>query len=108
MSEEILIDDAETVIKSIREGEYDTHLDAIANVAYQRKRHLALQQGWTLQVGDRVEFHTGRPRYLIGEKATITKVMQSWVLLKLDRSVGKFSNLSTIRTPMTIIRKIKE
>lgn len=101
--EEEMIDDVDTIIKSINAGEYDSEINRIVVIAEQRKRHLALKQGWSLRPGDKVQVTGGRPHYMIGATGTIRKVMQSWVILDLDIPCGKFHR--NIRCPMTILSK---
>lgn len=102
------IDDGATVIASIRSGQYDDELDAICEVANARRRFAQVSGVQSLAyVGARVKFVRGRPRYLIGELATVVKVMQTWIEVKLDQDCGKFSAKSTIRTPMSIVEVVK-
>lgn len=101
-----LIDDGPTVIESITTGQYDDCIGSIIKAAQERRTRVAIQLGHQLTIGQRVIYTRGRPRYLIGEKGTVKKVMHSYVLVTLDRPIGKF--VGDVRTPMTLIRALDE
>jgi len=100
------IDDDQTVIKSIIEGQYDASLSHIQKAISDRTKAIAYSTIHTLMPGMRVKFVRGRPRYLIGELATIHKVMQTWIEIKLDKDCGKFRAGIPIRCPGTLIEKV--
>lgn len=104
------IDTPDTVVASILRGEYDSHIEQICRVAGQRRddvrSHETFKKSISWKAGDRVEVIGGRPHYLVGSKGTITKVMNSWCLMKLDQGIGKFTTTMNIRSPMSILKKI--
>lgn len=95
------------LMSHVQHGSFDDQLDEIINECHARKKFVMVRAGHQLRAGDRVEFISGRPAYLVGQRATVVKVMQTWVNLRLDNNIGKFSMHGTVRTPMTIIKKIE-
>ena len=101
-----LLDDSDTVEANIIQGYYDHALTALQIIIADRKKRLAVSAGHQLRAGDRVKIIGGRPVYLHGATATVTDVMQTYVRIKLDRDIGKFTDGVDIRCPMSIIQKI--
>lgn len=95
------------ITAQILEGALDSQLDAIISCCNQRKKYLSTSQGQMLRPGDRVRITSGRPRYLIGTEATVLEVLHTWIKIRLDQDIGKFSATATIRCPMSIITPIK-
>jgi hypothetical protein len=104
------IDDDATVIESIRTGQYDASIRPLAEVVADRLRYLKgreiMSKSNTWKPGDKVKVIGGRPHYLIGSTATIKKVMNTYVLIKLHQDIGKFKMHHDIRCPMSILEKI--
>jgi hypothetical protein len=100
------IDTADTVIKSILTGEYDQQLAQIRSAVMERKERIDLTRGRSLRIGDRVRIISGRPRYFIGSIATVTDVMQTYIRIKIDKDVGRFSAGADIRCPMAVVEKV--
>lgn len=100
------IDTPETVAESIRSGNYDNHLGTIIRAARDRKERLAITLGHQLTIGQRVVITSGRPHYIIGEKATVVRVMQKYVNIKFERSLGRFTTNNVVHCPMSMVRAI--
>lgn len=98
--------DAIELIENINAGLCDNQLDAIIIAASERRRNKLLAVGRSLMPGDRVKYVAGRPRYLIGMTGTVEKVKSAYVLVRIDRDIGKFTTHGTINTPMSLITKI--
>lgn len=97
--------DLKSLMISIQLGDLDEHKNAIYAAFDERKRRQNIDKINSLQIGDRVQYIAGRPRYLIGTTGTVTKVKQAYVLVKLDAPVGKFTGI--VNTPISLIEVIK-
>lgn len=102
------IDDEVTVCNSIRTGQYDTSLDDLIAHAMARKKYLAVNAGQQLKRLDIVEIVSGRPRYIIGERALVIDIMQTWIKIRFDKTIGKFQAGTTIRCPMSMVKKVEK
>lgn len=98
------IDTPETVLESIRRGEYDAHLAKIRFEVNSREKYVAYVAGHALRVGDRVMMASGRPKYMIGMAGTVKKVLQTYIVMDFDEPCGRFHR--NMRMPMTIVKKI--
>lgn len=98
------IDDAQTVARSIRDGQYDADLTLIRSALTERKERLVLQLAHALRPGDRVKITSGRPQYIIGATATVTDVMQKYCRIDLDQPAGNYHY--GIRCPISMLTKI--
>lgn len=99
------IDTPETVIESIRSGQYDKALVELSSTVSQRLKDTAWQRTQSFRPGDRVKFIAGRPHYLIGSAGTVERVMSTYISVRLDRPIGKFDT-RPIRCPINCMEKI--
>jgi hypothetical protein len=73
-----------SLINDIGKGVYDADLKTIAEYIRFREKHIA-PQAYQFRVGQRVWFNEKvRPTYLVGVSATITKINNTRVKLRLD------------------------
>lgn len=95
------------LINDISKGAYDADLKTIAEYIRFREKHIA-PKAYQFRVGQRVWFNEKvRPTYLIGIPATITKINNTRVKLRLDDRTGRFGtgdiacppNLLTMEEP---------
>lgn len=100
------IDTVETVIQSIREGQYDNDLAMIREALQFRKEQLTMRLAVTLQRGDKVRITSGRPQYIIGATATVVDVMQKYCRIDLDQPVGNYHR--GIRCPISMLTRIEK
>lgn len=96
------------LINEIAKGTYDADLDTLTEYIRFRQKHLA-PKAYEFRVGQRVWFNDKvRPTYLIGVPATITKINQKKVKVRLDDRTGRFgtgdiscpTNLLTMKDPL--------
>lgn len=96
------------LLTNIRDGKYDEHLDRILQVVIERRKELASDRYFELQIGDRVKFvRTIRPTYLAGAHATVVGKKVKKVLVRLDSPVGRFG-MGDIRCSPGQIEKLQE
>jgi len=98
------IDTVETVVQSIREGQYDQDLRSIQHALHERKAQLTMRLAVTLQRGDKVRIVSGRPQYIVGATATVTDVMQKYCRIDLDQPAGNYHR--GIRCPISMLARI--
>lgn len=98
------IDTPETVLESIRTGQYDNHLDSMLDALFYRRKSVNLSRVASMKIGDTVEIVNGRPHYLHGVRAKVTDVMQTWCKIQLFQTIGKFNAGVNIRCPMTMLK----
>ena len=91
------------IIQALEDGIADGEEKRVYAAMKYRREQLDFDLFHLLQVGDRVRFtQTCRPQYLRGVEATVVKIRQKKVEVKLDRPVGKFG-LNPIITPVGIL-----
>lgn len=79
-----------SLINDISKGTYDSDLETIAEYIRFRQKHLA-PKAYEFRVGQRVWFNDKvRPTYMAGVAATITKINQKKVKVRLDDRTGRF------------------
>lgn len=96
------------LINDISKGTYDTDLETIAEYIRFRQKFLT-PKAYDFRVGQRVWFNDKvRPAYMAGVAATITKINQKKVKVRLDDRTGRFgtgditcaTNLLTMKDPL--------
>ena len=89
-------------------GELDADLANIRQAVKTREDMLAMALKATLSEGDEVRFvetSAVNPSYLRGLRATVTKIAQKRIVVKLlNGGVGRFGG--TIRTPVELVEKV--
>ena len=96
------------MIVAIQSGDMDNHLGYIIAAAKERRNEGTSSALDTLlvpqfRVGMKVRFkHTTHPTYLRGATATITKVNQKRVKVKLDNPMGRFGE-QDINVPLDLL-----
>lgn len=97
------------LINDITKGAYDEDLSTIVEYVRFRQKYLA-PQVYEFHVGQRVWFNDKvRPTYLKGVAATITKINQKKVKVRLDDRTGRFgtgdltcpTNILSMKDPVT-------
>lgn len=97
--------DLQDVRNAILCGAYDEHLAVIVREIEERKRKTREFIEWV--EGDRVKINENcRPKYLVGEMATITAVKRTKVVVKFDRDAGRFRATQNITVPMNLLDKV--
>lgn len=98
---------AETICDMISRGMLDAHLTEIRTAVNDRSR--GTREFMDLTVGSRVVLNDMcGTKYLRGEKATVTGIRRTKVNIRLDNSVGRFSNASDIVVPTTLLDMLIE
>lgn len=101
----------QTVVEAIARGQLDDELAVLAAVINERTRLLATARSVTtlasLRVGDRVRInHNAKPRYLHGERGTVTGWAGQNVVVHLDQPVGRFTG-GELRCPPLILEPLQ-
>ncbi len=97
------------IIRSIEEGTYDTHLEAIHDAVRERRRvrvaTAAAEITGDIKVGDRVRLNSScRPRYMIGAEGVVTKINGASFKVKLDDPTSRFG--AEPRCPKSLIELV--
>lgn len=102
--------DIESFIDAVANGEFDRHIDALAEavsrrvVLVQAAREPILMA--TLRKGDRVRInHGARPQYLHGEPGTVIDWAGDNVVVRLDQPIGRFVN-GEVRCPPGVLEPL--
>lgn len=102
--------DTESFIDAVANGEFDRHIDALAEavsrrvVLLQAAREAILMA--TLRKGDRVRInHSARPQYLHGEPGTVIDWAGDNVVVRLDQPIGRFVN-GEVRCPPGVLEPL--
>lgn len=103
--------DIESFIDAVANGEFDRHIDALAEavsrrvVLLQAAREAILMA--TLRKGDRVRInHSARPQYLHGEPGTVIDWAGDNVVVRLDQPIGRFVN-EEVRCPPGVLEPLE-
>ncbi len=98
---------AETICDMIARGVLDAHLSDISIAVNDRRK--GTREFMDLTVGSRVVLNDlCGTKYLRGEKATVTGIRRTKLTIRLDNSVGRFSNVSDIVVPINILDLVIE
>jgi hypothetical protein len=93
----------------IAKGDFDPYVEEIIATCVARRKQKRDQEihkfAATINVGDTVRMKNGRPQYLVGALAKVTKVMDKYVNMDLLVPVGRYGN--DIRCPMSILEKVE-
>lgn len=102
--------DIEGFIDAVANGEFDRHIEALAEAVSRRvvllraAREAILMA--TLRKGDRVRInHSARPQYLHGEPGTVIDWAGDNVVVRLDQPVGRFVN-GEVRCPPGVLEPL--
>ena len=102
--------DIEGFIDAVADGEFDRHIDALAEAVSRRvvllraAREAILMA--TLRKGDRVRInHSARPQYLHGQPGTVIDWAGDNVVVRLDQPVGRFVN-GEVRCPPGVLEPL--
>ena len=100
-----------TIVNDITRGIYDAELDSIQAAARQRKKlnnsaHAAVTMA-KLQVGDRVVLKEIRPKYMMGQGATVIGKLRTKLEVKLDIACGRFGKDTPITVPASCVEKLE-
>lgn len=85
-----------SIIQAVLAGDVDDDLDGISGAINDRRRSLRATQSrlvfHTLKPGDKVRLVNLRPKYLVGEIATVVRKNQTRVVVTLDNPTlsGRF------------------
>lgn len=87
----MMINTIDDLCHYIGKGEFDDHLDELAERVSRRKTALSALFFSTLKVGDKVMFNERtRPKYLQGATATVVELNRTRAVVDLDAPIGKF------------------
>lgn len=97
-------DTLQGVVSAILSGDADEDFQSIYDAVKTRQRTLSRQKISQLGAGDRVIFNElARPKALQGVGAEVVKVNQTKIVVKLDRSAGRFTAGVPVTTPLSIV-----
>ncbi len=95
----------EDVRIAIMYGAYDNKLTALKQEIDERVKRTREFVEWF--EGERVRINEDcRPKYLVGELATVVQVSRTKVSVKLDRDSGRFRKDSVLKVPVTLLEKV--
>lgn len=90
------------VIKFILDTETESDIDAIRNAIQARKQRDAIALRCSLKVGDVVWFNEKtKPRYMVGQKATVKKINRERVVVDLVQRTARFS--TNVNVPLSLL-----
>jgi hypothetical protein len=98
-----------TIVTDILSGVHDSELDSIREAVNQRQKLTQSAQAavtmTSISVGDKIVFKDIRPKYMIGEIATVTGKRRTKLEVKLDNPVGRF-NGGIVVVPASCVEKV--
>lgn len=95
------------LFEDITDGKLDKHLNVLTDIIIERRKVVAGQKLNQFQIGDVVKFNMlAKPKYLKGERATITGFANKRVWIKLEKPAGRFFSGRAISCPTGIIDKV--
>ena len=98
-----------TIASDIISGVYDSELDSIQHAVPERRElaqaEMAANNLIEISIGDKIVFKDIRPKYMIGEIATVTGKRRTKLEVKLDSPVGRFGE-STVVVPASCVEKV--
>jgi hypothetical protein len=98
-----------TIVTDILSGVHDSELDSIRESVNQRQKLTQAAQAavtmTSISVGDKIVFKDIRPKYMIGETATVIGKRRTKLEVKLDSPVGRFGE-STVVVPASCVEKV--
>lgn len=95
------------MIQDIINGKMDAELDAIASAIRARRDILEKQKMFQFKPGDRVIFNRlTRPKYLVGQKATVQYLNRETVVVTIDDTAGLVKYRGQIKTSANLIDKL--
>ena len=87
-----------TIVQQVLAGAFDDVLEQLYKATKRRKEYLredALDD--VMFVGGRVKFAAHvRPKYLVGQLATITKINRTTVVVEFDQPNGRFGKICRV------------
>ena len=97
----------EQVVNAIITGKMDDGLDQLFEAIRFRRSARNIVKAMSFNVGQKVRFVKGRPKYLIGLTAIITKLNNKTVSICFEdkKAAGKFG-LGPIRCPFSLIETV--
>ena len=93
------LDQLQTAMFLISNGEFDSKLDDLEEIIRLRKRSISQRNVATLNVGDKVRVKNCSPKYVVGAIATVTEKKGNKVSVQLPKLNGKFSNSIVVLKP---------
>ncbi len=95
------------ILNEISNGEFDSMLDTIITSAQHRKKAVAINNVGLLSQGDEIKIRDCRPKYLVGQRATVVTVRGDKVEVRMGYMPGRprFSE-AVIAVPATMIERI--
>lgn len=98
-------DAVKTVRAWIADGTLDAHLTTLQSDISERRMRTREFIEWV--AGDRVRLNERcRPKYLQGSEATVTNVLRTRVMIRLDKDCGRFSSTRDIKVPTELLDKV--
>ena len=100
----------EYFVEAILDGDTDSFLGAISAAIKERKESLNNRKILFINIGDTVRFNKStRPKYLQGLEATVVKVNQKSVVVKIKDADGRARRYGygEFRTPISLVDKVE-
>lgn len=96
-------------LAAMQTGSHDDELDEIADALNYRRGVIARRKANALKPGDTVRFTNGRPKYLNGLTATVSKADDKyvWVNCPNEPAYKRFAGSTDVRSPISIIEPVK-
>lgn len=96
-------------LAAMQTGSHDDELDEIEDALKYRRGVIARRRASALNPGDTVRFTNGRPKYLNGLTAEVTKADEThvWVNVPVGLEYKRFSGAKGVRCPINIIEPTK-
>ncbi len=94
------------ILTTIANGQLDNHLDTLQHAIKARRDYLAASTAAILKPGDTVTIQNTRPKYLIGQHATVEKLNHSTVSVRFnDPMAARRFGSGTVRVPITCVTR---
>jgi uncharacterized protein YkvS len=84
-------------------GEFDNHLDRMAN-AVKNRQQMNAPTVYDFKVGDRVKMKNANPKYLNGAEGRVVKINRTKVVVDLHKRHGRF--YTNITTPTSMLERV--
>ena len=78
------------VVQAIMNGELDDDFDSIHDAIRSRRQSVNVIKRSSMNVGDEVEIHDCRPKYLNGKRGIVTDFTPTKIVVDLHAPAGRF------------------
>ena len=98
------------IVKEIVAGRFDDDLDVISKAVKDRRAALNSVKMYSFRAGDVVKFNSlTRPKYLAGTEATVVKVNQKRIVVKINEDFkykARKYGYGEFTTPVSLVEKV--